>query len=140
MACRINPAIPNFFLGAGVTIFVTLILLVAVGLYIGLSAWILQTIVHRFELYEFLAIFQSSNPNNVYPTLFDYEFSVRTTFVIITTISISAIGLLTAAIITETKQSYYWKKRDLEYKFQGQKIPWYRVLISYIIICDGIKK
>lgn len=121
-------------------VFVLLILLVAVGSYIGVTAWITQTIVHRFELYEFLAMFQSNNPGSVYPTLFDYEFSVCINFVVISTISILAVGVLSFMLITETKASYYWKKRDLEYKFQGQKIPWYRVLISYIIICDGIKK
>lgn len=120
--------------------FVLLVLLVAVGSYIGITAWITQTIVHRFELYEFLAIFQSNHSGSVYSTLFDYEISVCINFVVISTISILVVGVFSSILVTETKASYYWRKRDLEYRFQGQKIPWYRVLISYIIICNGIKK
>lgn len=51
-------------------------------------------------------------------------------------IIITIIVLLLYVLITESYESYRMQSRELSYKFEGVKQPWYRVLLSYVFVCD----
>ena len=71
-------------------------------------------------------------------TLFGYIFFVglkALSFIFVALLILS----LANVIYSEAKESYRYKKRELKYKFEGVDQPWYRILLSYIIVCDKTK-
>ena len=75
-------------------------------------------------------------------TLFEYIFYVGSIALVISITTILGtllVSLFTYGIYSEVKESYRCKKKELKYKFEGIDQPWYRILLSYIIVCDKTK-
>ena len=51
-------------------------------------------------------------------------------------IIVTVIVLLFYVLISEFYESYRVQSLELSYKFEGVKQPWYRVLLSYVFVCD----
>lgn len=49
---------------------------------------------------------------------------------------ITVAVLLLYVLIAESYESYRMQSLELSYKFEGVKQPWYRVLLSYVFVCD----
>ena len=81
-------------------------------------------------------------PNVEFNTLHEYVgiCSVYGSFRICLLTIFGFFGLVAIyAMYTEIRESYRWRAHDLKYKFEGIAQPWYRVLLSYIIVCDKTK-
>ena len=138
MVCRLNPLLVE-----GTKVVLSAIGLFSIAFIILISYWaicigLIWSVIHQFELYGICAQFASST--GVYDTLASYELDTATGIVALFHLALvlGFIGIVASyAMCEEIAESYSYKKRQLEYKFQGKQMPWYRVLISYIIVCDG---
>lgn len=135
--CRLNPNIVSFFKSS-------MILLSAI---IGILFAILAVLFILSSAIGYLMYFLNATDLMAYifdeckceiDTLFGYIFFVglkALSFIFVALLILS----LANVIYSETKESYRYKKRDLKYKFDGAEQPWYRILLSYIIVCDKTK-
>ena len=141
MKCRLNPNITEFFKALGGFILIALAGIAIFSLISSLFAFIIYCSIKTFELYGLAAYFM--------PTEYQ-EFLTLNDYIIACSMNGAMhiwggliIGLLvigfTYGLYSETKESYRWRAHDLKYKFEGIEQPWYRVLLSYIIVCDKTK-
>lgn len=135
--CRLNPNIVSFFKSS-------MILLSAI---VGILFAILAVLFILSSAIGYLMYFLNATDLMAYifdgckceiDTLFGYIFFVglkALSFIFVALLILS----LANAIYSEAKESYRYKKRELKYKFEGTEQPWYRILLSYIIVCDKTK-
>ena len=136
MACRLNPDFKR-----GLTDF-GLFILIAVATF-GISAIycaICISIPYYFSMwtdsYAWLAYFSGIR---TYDTLSEYVFKCSAGAVFVFHVALALIaffGTIIYSFIREAIESYQVKQHQSAFKFQGKPLPWYRILISYIIICD----
>ncbi len=139
--CRLNQNIVSFFKNFIIIISNILwILFVILAVLFILSSTIgyLMYFLNATDLMEY--IFDGCK--HEIDTLFEYIFYVGSkafSFIFATLVGAILIFLLAYGIYSEVKESYRCKKRELKYKFDGINQPWYRILLSYIIVCDKTK-
>ena len=139
--CRLNPNIVSFFKNFIIIIsniigilFLVLAVLFIISSVIGYSMYFLDAT-------DLMAYIFDGCKHEI-DTLFGYIFYVGSKALLSILASSGAailIFLLAYGIYSEAKESYRYKKRDLKYKFEGIDQPWYRILLSYIIVCDKTK-
>lgn len=139
--CRLNPNIVNFFK----------ISIIIISTILGISFAILAVFFILSSAIGYLMYFLNATDLMAYifdgckheiDTLFGYIFYVglkALSFIFLALVGAILILLLACGIYSEAKESYRYKKRDLKYKFEGAEQPWYRILLSYIIVCDKTK-
>jgi len=140
MKCKLNPSIIRFLYKAflWVTLLLIAVVVMSVGMY-GL-AFVVGTTVQAVDsnwLIELLI-----DDAHVYTDPMDFWTSVGNMLIWLTMIHLLVIGFILTIIhsaYTETKETLHQRKHDLQYRFETTKVPWYRVLLSYIIVCEKTK-
>lgn len=138
MACRLNPKIVDEVTSFAKAIGVILVIALCFTIYIAIFEFIVFTVLKRFELYEFASTIVNIKTTTHIETINDllWESTKDLTVGANVTLFLLIIAFaFIAGICSELKESYNYNKDKLEYKFQ-KKVPWYRVLINYIVICD----
>ena len=139
--CRLNPNIVSFFKSSIIIISNILGILFAIlAIFFILSSAIgyLMYFLNATDLMAY--IFDGCNRE--IDTLFGYIFFIGLkafSFIFVALVGAILILSLACGIYSEAKESYRYKKRYLKYKFEGVDQPWYRILLSYIIVCDKTK-
>ena len=135
--CRLKPNIVSFFKN----------FIIIISNILGILFAILAVLFILSSAIGYLMYFLNATDSMAYifdgckceiDTLFGYIFFVglkALSFIFVALLILS----LANVIYSETKESYRYKKRDLKYKFDGAEQPWYRILLSYIIVCDKTK-
>jgi len=140
MKCKLNPSITDFLYKAFLWItLLPLIITVAVSSVYGLS-FVVGTAVQAVDSNWLIGLL--IDDTTVYANPMDFWTSVGSLLIWLTMICLFVIGFIlsiTHAAYIETKESLYQRKHDLQYRFETTKVPWYRVLLSYIIVCEKTK-
>ncbi len=140
--CRLNPGFKDFLKAVGYFILTTLGAVAIVGTYLLAMSGLSAVYLYYSESYNGMAYLAQIGTFHDVDTLKQYAFEAGKGFcLMVTSIIICTLisGALVYGIYNEISESYNYKKRELEYKFQGKKQPWYRILISYIIVCEITK-
>lgn len=105
----------------------------------GLSFMVGTTLAY-LESFELMAnLTASSTMDNYNEFLIKSGFELIGKSFVILLLTVLSIGMLIGSCM-ELSEHYTYRKHNLEYKFEGKKLPWYRVLLSYIIVCEPNKK
>ncbi len=135
--CRLNPNIVSFFKNFIIIISNILGILFAILAVLFILSSAIGYLMYFIDATDLMAYIFDGCKCEI-DTLFGYIF-----FVGLKAISFIFVALLILSlanvIYSETKESYRYKKRYLKYKFEGVDQPWYRILLSYIIVCDKTK-
>ena len=135
--CRLNPNIVSFFKNFIIIISTILGILFAILAVLFILSSAIGYLMYFLNATDLMAyIFDGCNRE--IDTLFGYIFFVglkALSFIFVALLILS----LANVIYSEAKESYRYKKRYLKYKFEGTEQPWYRILLSYIIVCDKTK-
>ena len=135
--CRLNPNILSFFKNFIIIISTILGILFAILAVLFILSSAIGYLMYFLNATDLMAYIFDGCKCEI-DTLFGYIF-----FVGLKALSFIFVALLVCliayGIYSETKESYRYKKRDLKYKFEGVDQPWYRILLSYIIVCDKTK-
>ena len=139
--CRLNPNIVSFFKNFIIIISNILGILFAILAVFFILSSVIGYLMYFLDATDLMAYIFDGHKQEI-DTLFGYILYVGLKAFSIS--MVSALGalfvcLLAYAIYSEAKESYRYKKRDLKYKFDGVDQPWYRILLSYIIVCDKTK-
>ena len=139
--CRLNPKITNFFKSFIIIISSILGILFTVMFILFIISSAIGYLMYFLNASDLMAYIFDGCKQEI-DTLFGYIFYVGSTALAISIATILGtllILLLVYGIYLEVKESYRCKKRELKYKFEGTDQPWYRILLSYIIVCDKTK-
>ena len=139
--CRLNPNIVSFFKSS----------MILLSTILGISFAILAVLFILSSAIGYLMYFLNATDSMSYifdgckqemDTLFEYIFYIGVkalSYIFIASGVTILIFLLAIVIYLKARESYRCKKIDLKYKFDGAEQPWYRILLSYIIVCDKTK-
>ena len=139
--CRLNQNIVSFFKSSIIIISTVLGILFAVLAVLFVISSVIGYLMYFLDATDLMAYIFDGCKQEI-NTLFGYIFYVGQTalaFSIASILGTLLVCLIAYGIYSETKESYRYKKRDLKYKFEGVDQPWYRILLSYIIVCDKTK-
>ena len=139
--CRLNPNIVSFFKSSIIIISTVLGILFAVLAVLFIISSVIGYLMYFLDATDLMAYIFDGCKQEI-NTLFGYIFYVGSkalAFSIASILGTLLVCLIAYGIYSETKESYRYKKRDLKYKFEGVDQPWYRILLSYIIVCDKTK-
>lgn len=141
MKCRLNPAFKENLVSTLKHIVYLAIFLIS----ILIISYTFGSIMYYFDLHELMVSLITTCSKNVtlIPDVNVYILSAGWALFIISVFILIVLGLmfiLMFIILTELKESYRCQSRKLKYKFDGIPQPWYRVLLSYIIVCDNNKE
>lgn len=142
MKCRVNP---DLLAGIKTILMIILCFIAAMAVVVIITSFIASIIyflIITFDMYELAAYLMPEKSTVFYETLTDYliECSLNGVLMLWIWSILGTVAFITLyGIFHEIRESIRWKSRDLEYKFEGIKQPWYRVLLSYIIVCDKTK-
>ena len=137
MACRLNPDFKRGLTDFGLFILIAIALSIVFAVYCAICISIPYYFSIWTDSYIWLADFSSSH--RTYSTLPEYVIYCSATAVLLFHIGLVGIAffvILIHSFIKEAIESYQVKQHQSAFKFQGKPLPWYRILISYIIICD----
>ena len=137
MACRLNPDFKRGLTDFGLFILIAVATFGIFAIYCAICISIPYYFSMWTDSYAWLANFSSSH--RTYSTLSDYVFYCSATAVGLTHLALAIVaffGTISYSFIREIIESYQVKRHQSAFKFQGKPLPWYRILISYIIICD----
>lgn len=136
MACRLNPNFKQGLSDLGLLIIIATCTVGALTIYSAICVSIPYYFSMWTDSYAWLAYLSDTRTCD---TLSDYVFYCSARFMF----ALHLFGAMAAVILTilyslfkEAVESYQVKRYQSAYKFQGKPLPWYRILISYIIICD----
>ena len=135
--CRLNPNIVSFFKNFIIIISTILGILFAILAVLFILSSAIGYLMYFLNATDLMAYIFDGCKCEI-DTLFGYIFFVglkALSFIFVALLILS----LANVIYSEAKESYRYKKRDLKYKFEGVDQPWYRILLSYIIVCDKTK-
>ena len=135
--CRLNPNIVSFFKSSMILLSSIVGILFSVFAVLSIISSIIGYSMYFLDATDLMAYIFDGCKREI-DTLFGYIFFVglkALSFIFVALLILS----LANVIYSETKESYRYKKRDLKYKFDGAEQPWYRILLSYIIVCDKTK-
>ena len=139
--CRLNPNILSFFKNFIIIISTILGILFAILAVLFILSSAIGYLMYFLNATDLMAYIFDGCKHEI-NTLFGYIFYVglkALSFIFLALVGAILILLLACGIYSEAKESYRYKKRDLKYKFEGAEQPWYRILLSYIIVCDKTK-
>ena len=139
--CRLNPEITNFFKNFIIITSTILGILFAILAVLFILSSVIGYSMYFLDDTDLMAYIFDGCKQEI-DTLFEYIFYVGSkalSFIFVALVGAILIFLLTIVIYSEARESYRYKKRDLKYKFEGAEQPWYRILLSYIIVCDKTK-
>ena len=139
--CRLNPNIVSFFKSSMILLSAIVGILFTVLAVFFIISSVIGYLMYFIDATDLMAYIFDGCKKEI-DTLFDYIFYVGSMALAISIASILGtllVCLIAYGIYSETKESYRYKKRDLKYKFEGAEQPWYRILLSYIIVCDKTK-
>ena len=139
--CRLNPNIVSFFKSSMILLSAIVGILFTVLAVFFIISSVIGYLMYFIDATDLMAYIFDGCKKEI-DTLFDYIFYVGSMALAISIASILGtllVCLIAYGIYSETKESYRYKKRDLKYKFEGVDQPWYRILLSYIIVCDKTK-
>jgi len=140
MKCRLNPSIIDFLYKA--FLWITLLplgIIAIIAVYIGIGTVGASIVQATDSNWLYLALISESN---LYHSPNDFWYSIGNRLIWFPTIIIFFIGVGIVSVYAtyiETKESLHQRKHDLQYRFETTKVPWYRVLLSYIIVCEKTK-
>jgi len=140
MKCKLNPSITEFFYKAFLWITLLPIAALAIGFCIYGLAFVVGTTVQAVDSDWLITLL--INDSNVYINPMHFWVSVGNALIWIPVMIVIFIAILTVVlciVYTETKETLHQRKHDLQYRFETTKVPWYRVLLSYIIVCEKTK-
>ena len=135
--CRLNPNIVSFFKSSMILLSAIVGILFSVFAVLSIISSIIGYSMYFLDATDLMAYIFDGCKCEI-DTLFGYIFFVglkALSFIFVALLILS----LANVIYSETKESYRYKKRYLKYKFEGVDQPWYRILLSYIIVCDKTK-
>ena len=135
--CRLNPNIVSFFKNFIIIISNILGILFAILAVFFILSSAIGYLIYFLNATDLMAYIFDGCKREI-DTLFGYIFFIglkALSFIFVALLILS----LACVIYSEAKESYRYKKRDLKYKFEGTEQPWYRILLSYIIVCDKTK-
>ena len=135
--CRLNPNIVSFFKNFIIIISNILGILFAILAVFFILSSVIGYLMYFLDATDLMAYIFDGCKCEI-DTLFGYIFFVglkALSFIFVALL----VYLIAYGIYSEAKESYRYKKRDLKYKFEGVDQPWYRILLSYIIVCDKTK-
>ena len=135
--CRLNPNIVSFFKNFIIIISTILGILFAILAVLFILSSAIGYLMYFLNATDLMAYIFDGCKCEI-DTLFRYIFFVglkALSFIFVALLILS----LANVIYSEAKESYRYKKRELKYKFEGVDQPWYRILLSYIIVCDKTK-
>ena len=135
--CRLNPNIVSFFKNFIIIISTILGILFAILAVLFILSSAIGYLMYFLNATDLMAYIFDGCKCEI-DTLFGYIFFVglkALSFIFVALLILS----LANVIYSEAKESYRYKKRELKYKFEGVDQPWYRILLSYIIVCDKTK-
>ena len=139
--CRLNPNIVSFFKSSRIIISnIPGILFSVFAVFFILSSAI-GYLMYFLDATDLMAYIFDGCKQEM-DTLFKYIFYIGVkalSYIFIASGVTLLVCLIAHGIYSETKESYRYKKRELKYKFEGVDQPWYRILLSYIIVCDKTK-
>lgn len=139
--CRLNLNIVSFFKNFIIIISTILGILFAILAVLFILSSAIGYLMYFLNATDLMAYIFDGCKCEI-DTLFGYIFFVglkAISFIFVALAGAILILSLAHGIYSETKESYRYKKRDLKYKFEGVDQPWYRILLSYIIVCDKTK-
>lgn len=141
MKCRLNPAFKENLVSTLKIIVYLAIFIISIVIISG----IFGSIMYYCDLHALMVSLITTYSKNVtfIPDVHVYILSAGWVLFIISVFILVVLGLvfiLMFIILTELEESYRCKSRKLKYKFDGIPQPWYRVLLSYIIVCDNNKE
>ena len=139
--CRLNPNIVSFFKNFIIIISTIIGILFAILAVLFILSSAIGYLMYFLNATDLMAYIFDGCKHEI-DTSFEYIFYVGSkalSFIFVTLVGAILIFLLTIVIYSEARESYRYKKRDLKYKFEGAEQPWYRILLSYIIVCDKTK-
>ena len=139
--CRLNPNIVSFFKNFIIIISTILGVLFAILAVLFILSSAIGYSMYFLNATDLMAYIFDGCKQEMH-TLFGYIFYVGSkalSFIFVGLVGTILIFLLSIVIYSEARESYRYKKRDLKYKFEGAEQPWYRILLSYIIVCDKTK-
>ena len=139
--CRLNPNIVSFFKSSMILLSAIVGILFTVLAVFFIISSVIGYLMYFLDATDLMAYIFDGCKKEI-DTLFDYIFYVGLkafSISMASALGASFVCLLAYAIYSEAKESYRYKKRDLKYKFEGVDQPWYRILLSYIIVCDKTK-
>ena len=139
--CRLNPNIVSFFKSSMILLSAIVGILFTVLAVFFIISSVIGYLMYFLDATDLMAYIFDGCKKEI-DTLFDYILYVGSMALAISIASILGtllVCLIAYRIYSETKESYRYKKRDLKYKFEGVDQPWYRILLSYIIVCDKTK-
>ena len=135
--CRLNPNIVSFFKSSMILLSAIVGILFSVFAVLSIISSIIGYSMYFLDATDLMAYIFDGCKCEI-DTLFGYIFFVglkALSFIFVALLILS----LANVIYSEAKESYRYKKRELKYKFEGVDQPWYRILLSYIIVCDKTK-
>ena len=139
--CRLNPNIVSFFKNFIIIISNILGILFAILAVFFILSSAIGYLIYFLNATDLMAYIFDGCKQEM-DTLFEYIFYIGVkalSYIFIASGVTILILLLAYSIYSEAKESYRYKKRVLKYKFEGTEQPWYRILLSYIIVCDKTK-
>ena len=139
--CRLNPKITNFFKSSIIIISTILGILFAVFAVLFIISSAIGYLMYFLNASDLMSYIFDGCKKEI-DTLFEYIFYVgleALAISIATILGALLVSLLAYGIYSETRESYRYKKKELRYKFEGVDQPLYRILLSYIIVCDKTK-
>ena len=135
--CRLKPNIVSFFKNFIIIISTILGILFAILAVLFILSSAIGYLMYFLNATDLMAYIFDGCKCEI-DTLFGYIFFVGLKAILFIFVALLILSLANV-IYSETKESYRYKKRDLKYKFDGAEQPWYRILLSYIIVCDKTK-
>lgn len=139
--CRLNPNIVSFFKNFIIIISNILGILFAILAILFILSSVIGYLMYFLDATDLMAYIFDGCKHEI-DTLFEYTFYVGSkaiSFIFVALVGVILILLFAIVNYSEAKESYRRKKRDLKYKFEDIEQPWYRILLSYIIVCDKTK-
>lgn len=141
MKCRLNPTFKENLVSTLKHIIYLAITLIG----ILIISYIFGSIMYYCDLHTLMVNLIATCSKNItlIPDVHMYILRAGWALFIISVFILFVLGIvfiLMFTILTELKESYRCKARKLKYKFDDISQPWYRVLLSYIIVCDNNKE
>lgn len=137
MSCRLAPGFKELLSGTGFVLLGFTITLVVWWVAASAIAFVFYCLIKRYEWYDLAAKYMPMNTQ--FDTLNDYLITCSLHAGhrwLLAFILISICVVIICGVGYEIRENYRYKADRLQYKFEGKRQPWYRVLISYIIVCD----
>jgi len=140
MKCKLNPSVTDFLYKTFLWITcIPLGIIVIVAVYIGIGIVGASTIQSVDADWLYLLLVSDSN---LYHDSAHFWLTIGNKLIWVPVGILVFIGAGIVALYAtylEIKEALHQRKYHLQYRFETNKVPWYRVLLSYIIVCEKTK-